>query len=101
MPGIPDVIFIIDTRKEEIAVNEARKLNIPVIAIVDTNSDPDKVDYVIPGNDDALRSIALFAKSVADAVLEGRAMIPPPEEEEQAEPEAENADAAVAGAQAS
>ena len=81
MPGIPDMVFIIDTRKEEIAVHEARKLNIPVIAVVDTNSDPDKVDYVIPGNDDALRSIWLYPKKIADAVMEGRAMIPPPETE--------------------
>ncbi len=82
MPGRPDMIFIIDTRKEEIAVREARKLNIPIIAVVDTNSDPDAVDYVIPGNDDALRSIWLYTKKVSDAVLEGRALIPPPESEE-------------------
>ncbi len=81
MPGIPDMVFVIDTRKEEIAVHEARKLNIPVIAVVDTNSDPDKVDYVIPGNDDALRSIWLYPKKIAEAVIEGRAMMPPPETE--------------------
>ena len=81
MPGLPDLAFVIDTRKEEIAVNEARKLNIPVVAIVDTNSDPDKVDYPIPGNDDALRSIWLYTKKVADAVIEGRSMMPPPEPE--------------------
>lgn len=81
MPGLPDMVFIIDTRKEEIAVHEARKLNIPVIAVVDTNSNPDEVDYVIPGNDDALRSISLFTSRVAEAVLEGRATIPPPENE--------------------
>ena len=84
MPGRPDMIFIIDTRKEEIAVREARKLNIPIIAVVDTNSDPDVVDYVIPGNDDALRSIWLYTRKVADAVLEGRAMMPPPESEDAA-----------------
>lgn len=100
MPGVPDMIFVIDTRKEEIAVHEARKLNIPVIAVVDTNSDPEEVDYVIPGNDDALRSIWLYPKRIADAVLEGRAMIPPPEEESEEESEqegsAEAADAAMA-----
>ena len=88
MPGLPDMIFIIDTRKEEIAVNEARKLNIPVIAVVDTNSDPDVVDYVIPGNDDALRSIWLYTKKVAEAVMEGRSLIPPPESEEEPADEA-------------
>ena len=88
MPGLPDMVFVIDTRKEEIAVNEARKLNIPVIAVVDTNSDPDVVDYVIPGNDDALRSIWLYTKRVAEAVIEGRSMMPPPESEgEEAEEE--------------
>lgn len=80
MPGLPDMVFIIDTRKEEIAVNEARKLNIPVIAVVDTNSNPDLVDYVIPGNDDALRSIWLYTKKVAEAVIEGRQLIPQPED---------------------
>ena len=75
MPGLPDLIFIIDSRKEEIAVQEARKLGIPVVAIVDTNCDPDAVDYVIPGNDDALRAIRLFANKMADAVIEGEAMV--------------------------
>jgi small subunit ribosomal protein S2 len=68
----PDAVFIIDTRKEAIAVQEARKLKIPVIGIVDTNCDPDEVDYVIPGNDDALRAIRLFAGRIADAVISGR-----------------------------
>jgi len=72
MPGLPDVIFVIDSNKEAIAVKEARKLGIPVVAIVDTNCDPDEVDYVIPGNDDALRAIRLFASKIADAVVEGR-----------------------------
>ena len=72
MPGLPDVLFVIDSHKEEIAVQEARKLRIPVVAIVDTNCDPDLVDYVIPGNDDALRAIRLFASRIADAILEGR-----------------------------
>jgi small subunit ribosomal protein S2 len=68
----PDAVFIIDTLKEHIAVTEANKLSIPLIAIVDTNCDPDVVDYVIPGNDDAIRSVALVAKVIADAVEEGR-----------------------------
>src|SRR5678815_4817596 len=67
MSRLPDAIFVVDTRKEKIAVDEARKLKIPVIGIVDTNCDPDEVDYVIPGNDDALRSIRLFASKIADA----------------------------------
>jgi len=72
MPGLPDVLFVIDSNKEAIAVREARRLGIPVVAIVDTNCDPDEVDYVIPGNDDALRAIRLFANKIADAVIEGR-----------------------------
>jgi len=74
MPGLPNVVFVIDSSKEEIAVAEARKLGIPVVAVVDTNCDPDKVDYPIPGNDDALRAIRLFSSKVADAVIEGRAL---------------------------
>ncbi len=74
MKNLPDAIFIIDTRKEAIAVAEARKLKIPVIGIVDTNCDPDEVDLVIPGNDDALRAIKLFAGRVADAVIAGRSI---------------------------
>ena len=72
MPGLPDALFVVDSHKEEIAVREARKLGIPVVAIVDTNCDPDLVDYVIPGNDDALRALRLFTSRIADAVLEGR-----------------------------
>jgi small subunit ribosomal protein S2 len=72
MGRLPDAVFIVDTKHEQIAVDEARKLKIPVIGIVDTNCDPDEVDYVIPGNDDALRSIRLFTAGVADAVLAGR-----------------------------
>ena len=72
MPGLPDVLFVIDSNKEAIAVKEARRLGIPVVAIVDTNCDPDEVDYVIPGNDDALRAIRLFASKIADSVVEGR-----------------------------
>jgi small subunit ribosomal protein S2 len=74
MGGLPDLLFVIDSNKESIAVKEARKLGIPVVAVVDTNCDPDEVDYVIPGNDDALRAIRLFTTKIADAVVEGRAL---------------------------
>src|SRR3712207_2896049 len=74
MSRLPDALFVVDTRKEKIAVDEARKLKIPVIGIVDTNCDPEEVDFVIPGNDDALRSIRLFASRIADVVIEGRGM---------------------------
>ena len=73
MGGLPDVLFVIDVDHEDIAVTEARKLGIPVIGIVDTNSNPDGIDYVIPGNDDAIRSIRLFVSAIADAALEGKA----------------------------
>ncbi len=72
MSRLPDAIFVVDTRKEKIAVDEARKLKIPVIGVVDTNCDPDEVDFVIPGNDDALRAIRLFASRIADAIVTGR-----------------------------
>ena len=72
MSSLPDALFVIDTRHEQIAVDEARKLRIPVVGVVDTNCDPDQVSFVIPGNDDALRAIRLFASRVADAVNEGR-----------------------------
>src|SRR6478672_2493678 len=74
MNRLPDAVFIVDTKHEQIAVDEARKLKVPVIGVVDTNCDPDEVDYVIPGNDDALRSIRLFAQGIADAVLAGRGL---------------------------
>ena len=74
MSRLPDAVFVVDTKKEKIAVDEARKLKIPVIGIVDTNCDPDEVDFVIPGNDDALRAIRLFASRIADAVIAGRDM---------------------------
>jgi len=74
MPGLPDAIFVIDSKNEEIAVAEARRLGVPVIAIVDTNCDPDVVDCIIPGNDDALRAIRLFASKISDSVLEGQGM---------------------------
>jgi small subunit ribosomal protein S2 len=69
---VPEAIFVIDTKKEHIAVTEARKLGLPVVAVVDTNCDPDVIDYVIPGNDDAIRAGALLCRVIADAVMEGR-----------------------------
>ncbi|HEX6805006.1 MAG TPA: 30S ribosomal protein S2 [Terriglobales bacterium] len=72
---LPDAIFVIDSNKEQIAVREARKLGIPVVAVVDTNCDPTEVDYVIPGNDDALRAIRLFASKIADSVIEGSQLL--------------------------
>jgi small subunit ribosomal protein S2 len=72
MNGLPDMLFVIDVRKEDIAVAEANRLNIPVVAVVDTNCSPDGIDQVIPGNDDALRAIRLFASRIADAILEGQ-----------------------------
>jgi small subunit ribosomal protein S2 len=69
---LPDAIFVLDTKKEDIAVTEANKLGIPIVAVVDTNCDPDVIDYVIPGNDDAIRSATLMSRIVSDAVLEGR-----------------------------
>ena len=74
MTRLPDAVFVVDTRKEKIAVDEARTLKIPVIGIVDTNCNPDDVDYIIPGNDDALRSIRLFVTRIADAVISGRGL---------------------------
>ena len=72
MDELPGALFIIDPRKERIAVAEAKKLNIPIVAIVDTNCDPDEIDYVIPGNDDAIRAVKLISGAMADAVIEGR-----------------------------
>jgi small subunit ribosomal protein S2 len=72
MNGLPDILFVVDSSKEAIAVEEARKLGITVVAVVDTNCDPDMVDYVIPGNDDALRAIRLFTTKIADSIYEGR-----------------------------
>jgi small subunit ribosomal protein S2 len=71
MEGLPDALFVVDPKKEAIAISEANKLGIPVIAIVDTNCDPELIDYIIPGNDDAIRAIRLFASRVADAYIEG------------------------------
>jgi small subunit ribosomal protein S2 len=75
MKKLPGVVFIVDTKKEQIAVNEARKLNIPIIAIVDTNSDPTIIDYPIPANDDAARSISIISRTLADAIIEGRQQV--------------------------
>jgi len=74
MAGLPDALFVVDVDHERIAITEANKLGIPVIGIVDTNSNPDGVDYIIPGNDDAIRAIRLYVKAVADAVLEGKGL---------------------------
>jgi len=90
MRTLPAVLFVIDPNKEEIAVNEAGKLNIPVVALTDTNCDPDGIDYVIPGNDDAIRAIKLITSLMADAVLEGKAR-----RGEEAEPEAAEMEAAM------
>lgn len=74
MKKLPDAIFVIDPKQEEIAVKEARKLGVPVIAVIDSNCDPDMIDYKVPGNDDAIRAIRLFCSAIAEAVIEGRAM---------------------------
>ena len=89
MDRLPDALFVVDSNRESIAVQEAAKLNIPIIAVVDTNGDPDYVDYVIPGNDDALRAVRLFSSVAADAVLAGRGLF-------EAERSAEKAEAMVA-----
>jgi len=72
MKKLPGALFVVDPRKEHIAVAEARALNIPIVGIVDTNCDPDEIDYVIPGNDDAIRAVKLIAGKLADAILEGK-----------------------------
>lgn len=72
MPKLPDVMFVVDPRKEQIAVKEAQKLNIPIVAMVDTNTDPDDIDVIIPSNDDAIRAVRLITSKMADAVIEGR-----------------------------
>src|SRR5580658_4361905 len=76
MESLPDVMFVIDVGHEKIAIHEAKKLGIPVVAVVDTNCSPDGIDYVIPGNDDAMRAIMLYASGIADSVLEGKASVP-------------------------
>jgi len=97
MDGLPDVLFVVDPKREDIAVAEANKLGIPVIAIVDTNCDPELIDFVIPGNDDAIRSIRLFASRIADAYLEGAGQL---EEERMMEAEGEAGEIATAIAEA-
>ena len=88
MKKLPGALFVVDPRKEHIAVTEARILGIPIVGIVDTNCDPDEIDYVIPGNDDAIRAVKLIAGKMADAVLEGK-QGEQNEEAESAAPEAE------------
>lgn len=95
MGGLPDLIYIVDPKKEHIAINEAKKLGIPVVAILDTNADPDEVDYPIPGNDDAIRSVKLITQTMADAVLEGKQGVQMDDEEMTAE-ETENDQAETA-----
>src|SRR5699024_9482410 len=87
MKKLPDALFVIDPRKESIAIAEARKLNIPIIGIVDTNCDPDEIDYVIPANDDAIRAVKLLTSKMADAVVEGRQGTELDEQEEAPEQE--------------
>ncbi len=72
MHRLPDAVFIVDPKKERIAVMEARKLKIPIIAVIDTNCDPDEIDYLVPGNDDAIRAVKLMVWKIADAIIEGR-----------------------------
>ena len=72
MPRIPDVLYVVDPHKEQIAVREAQKLHIPIVAMVDTNSDPDDIDVIIPSNDDAIRAVRLITATMADAVIEGK-----------------------------
>jgi small subunit ribosomal protein S2 len=98
MKKLPDAIYIVDPRKERIAVAEARKLDVPVIAIVDTNCDPDEIDYLIPGNDDAIRAVKLITSVMADAILEGKQISEAPDEEESQEPAEESVEIEVAKA---
>ena len=93
MKKLPQAMFIVDPHKERIAVAEARKLKVPIIAIVDTNCDPDEIDYVIPGNDDAIRAVKLISSAMADAVLEGKQGVQEAAGPAEAEPAAEAAEA--------
>jgi small subunit ribosomal protein S2 len=95
MSRLPDIIFIIDVRKEEIAVAEANRLGIPIVAVVDTNCSPEGIDYVIPGNDDALRAVRLFASRIADSILEGQQIATEGGVAEQAEGEGDQEPAAA------
>jgi small subunit ribosomal protein S2 len=94
MDRLPGAIFVVDLKKERIAVSEARKLGIPSVGIVDTNCDPDEIDYAIPGNDDAIRAIRLFSSKIADAVIEGRQLYEKTLQEEAPEEEVEAGEAA-------
>jgi small subunit ribosomal protein S2 len=104
MARLPDAIFVIDSNKEQIAVREARKLGIPVVAVVDTNCDPSEVDYVIPGNDDALRAIRLFTSKISESIAEGVNLLGDKQLQEMqaaaAEPQPEGAEVPVEGAAA-
>jgi len=86
MKNQPDAVYVIDLKKEQLAVREARRLNIPIIGLVDTNADPDEADYVIPGNDDAIRSCALVTRVLADGIEAGKQLVGPAEMEQKAEP---------------
>ena len=90
MQELPGAVFIVDPRKEKIAVAEARKLEIPIVSIVDTNCDPDEVDFIIPGNDDAIRAVKLITSKIADAVLEGKQGLQNPQQEKLEETDAED-----------
>jgi small subunit ribosomal protein S2 len=102
MSRLPDAVFIIDVKKEEIAVAEANRLGIPIVAVVDTNCSPEGIDYVIPGNDDALRAVRLFASRIADAIVEGNqiategGVVPPTESGEESEGEGAAGESAAA-----
>ena len=87
----PDAMFVLDLRKEALAVREARRLGLPIVALVDTNCDPDEADYVIPGNDDAIRSCSLIVRKIADAIAEGKQRVSPAEMAAQPQAEAEEA----------
>ena len=100
MGGLPDALFVIDVDHERIAITEANKLGIPVIGVVDTNSSPEGVDYIIPGNDDAIRAVQLYARAAADAVLEGKAAAPGAASVAQEDFAAADADAAAVAAPA-
>jgi small subunit ribosomal protein S2 len=89
MKGLPGVMFVIDPKKERIAIAEARRLSIPIVAVVDTNCDPDEIDYVIPGNDDAIRAIKLLTSKIANATVEGRAALTKEVEQEAEKAQAE------------
>jgi len=93
MKKLPGALFIVDPRKEKIAVSEAKKLGIPIVAIVDTNCDPDEIDYVIPGNDDAIRAVKLISQTMANAILEGNQGTDAAEAEEEAVAEDEAVEA--------